>query len=500
MTTLFAVMAHGIAVALMTGGAAWVAERGLRGTGLPTRWVWLGALLLSAGLTLRPAIGAAGGPGAAEAVAGTLPRFGDVRQAPSASSAHPPATLARRAADGLEAVLAGVVGAAPARAAAPLALLWVVGTGGLTATLLLSAGRIGRLRRRWPRLELDGRRVRVSARTGPAVVGLRRPEIVLPRWVLSLAPSDLRLVLLHEGEHVASRDTALLGAGLAPLVLFAWNPVLWWQFARLRAAVEIDCDRRVLRAGASPVAYAEVLLRVGGSRLSDLDPVPTLGGSSSLLERRLKHMKSRTHRAAWPTGIVAASAAAGLLVLACEMDRPGPPPEGALADDEIAALDEAVRGAGGSRGPATGETGSGVPGATGAEEAGSGRVHTRAEETDAPSGGDDPSRPDTRTGGDSRTPPAPRTTPRPERIVLELEPPRAIWAHPDTTARGARPQQPPPLFIVDGVIVSGGLPGELDPSAIESIEVIKGAAAARLYGSRAASGVVQIRTKVPDGG
>jgi TonB-dependent SusC/RagA subfamily outer membrane receptor len=38
------------------------------------------------------------------------------------------------------------------------------------------------------------------------------------------------------------------------------------------------------------------------------------------------------------------------------------------------------------------------------------------------------------------------------------------------------------------------LPG-LTPDRIESIEVVKGAAAAALYGSRAAGGVIMIRTK-----
>ncbi|MCI0435123.1 MAG: SusC/RagA family TonB-linked outer membrane protein [Gemmatimonadetes bacterium] len=50
-----------------------------------------------------------------------------------------------------------------------------------------------------------------------------------------------------------------------------------------------------------------------------------------------------------------------------------------------------------------------------------------------------------------------------------------------------------PLIVVDGTILTANL---LDISAldIESVEVVKGAAAASLYGSRAAAGVVQIRT------
>ncbi len=55
-----------------------------------------------------------------------------------------------------------------------------------------------------------------------------------------------------------------------------------------------------------------------------------------------------------------------------------------------------------------------------------------------------------------------------------------------------------PLVVVDGVIQSqafGASSADLSAEDIESIEVVKGAAAASLYGSRAGSGVIQIRTK-----
>ncbi|MBM4168705.1 MAG: SusC/RagA family TonB-linked outer membrane protein [Ignavibacteria bacterium] len=50
-----------------------------------------------------------------------------------------------------------------------------------------------------------------------------------------------------------------------------------------------------------------------------------------------------------------------------------------------------------------------------------------------------------------------------------------------------------PLYIVDGVILGSGTV-DIDALNIENIEVVKGAAAASLYGSRAAAGVVQITT------
>jgi TonB-linked SusC/RagA family outer membrane protein len=51
-----------------------------------------------------------------------------------------------------------------------------------------------------------------------------------------------------------------------------------------------------------------------------------------------------------------------------------------------------------------------------------------------------------------------------------------------------------PLYIVDEVILGSDMV-DLDALDIQSIEVVKGAAAASLYGSRAANGVVHVRTK-----
>ena len=70
---------------------------------------------------------------------------------------------------------------------------------------------------------------------------------------------------------------------------------------------------------------------------------------------------------------------------------------------------------------------------------------------------------------------------------------------PDIVLRGpvsmnavGRSQQP--LFLLDGVPLQGGLP-DINPTDIESIEVVKGAAAAALYGARAGAGVINITTK-----
>lgn len=51
-----------------------------------------------------------------------------------------------------------------------------------------------------------------------------------------------------------------------------------------------------------------------------------------------------------------------------------------------------------------------------------------------------------------------------------------------------------PLYIIDGVPTKGGM-HELNPNDIESIQILKDAASASIYGSRAANGVIIITTK-----
>ena len=54
-----------------------------------------------------------------------------------------------------------------------------------------------------------------------------------------------------------------------------------------------------------------------------------------------------------------------------------------------------------------------------------------------------------------------------------------------------------PLYIVDGVII-GADQVDIDALDIENIEIVKGASASSLYGSRAQNGVLQISTRRGD--
>src|SRR5262249_56789106 len=95
---------------------------------------------------------------------------------------------------------------------------------------------------------------------GPVVTGLVRPEIVVPRWMLQRAPSEQRVVLAHEAEHVRAGDALLLATASAAVILMPWNPALWYMLSRVRLAVELDCDARVLRGGVAAMAYGTLLI------------------------------------------------------------------------------------------------------------------------------------------------------------------------------------------------------------------------------------------------
>ncbi len=87
--------------------------------------------------------------------------------------------------------------------------------------------------------------------------GLRAPSIVMPNAVLNQSNATQSIALKHEQSHIAADDPALLLVGLVLVILAPWNFALWWQLRRLRFAIEVDCDARVLDSGVETVAYGE---------------------------------------------------------------------------------------------------------------------------------------------------------------------------------------------------------------------------------------------------
>jgi beta-lactamase regulating signal transducer with metallopeptidase domain len=114
--------------------------------------------------------------------------------------------------------------------------------------------------------------------------------VLLPRWVLALPNAQRRYVVCHEEQHRRAHDARLLFLASLTLLLLPWNLALWWQLRRLRLAVEMDCDRRVVATLGDPTAYGELLLKVAEAASRGPRLQPALLGGVGMLEHRLTVM------------------------------------------------------------------------------------------------------------------------------------------------------------------------------------------------------------------
>src|SRR5690606_10427220 len=113
------------------------------------------------------------------------------------------------------------------------------------------------------------------------------------------------LLLRHEEEHLTAGDPRLLLFALALLVALPWNLPLWWQAHRLRLALEMDCDARVLRGSPAARAYGSLLLHVGARNSGGGLAVASFAAPHSFLERRLRMITRDPSRPAWPALLLA---------------------------------------------------------------------------------------------------------------------------------------------------------------------------------------------------
>ena len=141
---------------------------------------------------------------------------------------------------------------------------------------------------------VDGVPVVVTDAVGPATVGLLRSHVLVPRWVLAMPGVQRRYVLRHEEEHRSAHDARLLFLASLFIVLAPWNLAMWWQLRRLRLAVEMDCDNRVVNGLGDANAYGHMLLKVAQASSRGPRLQPALLGGVGMLEHRLTVMLAPT--------------------------------------------------------------------------------------------------------------------------------------------------------------------------------------------------------------
>jgi beta-lactamase regulating signal transducer with metallopeptidase domain len=206
-----------------------------------------------------------------------------------------------------------------------LGILWLAGSIGIGVLVLAFAARARRIVRDASPGELEGVPVHFTESTGPAIVGIIRYRIVVPRWVTELPMEKQRLIVEHETQHARAFDPLLVWLAAAAIVVFPWNPGLWYMMRRLRAGVELDCDRRVLGCRPDAKAYMTLLVDVVERVSMPRVFAAAITESPSQLQRRILIMSSSKRRFDRARASVLSVAAFVLLGAAVRMPMPSAP-------------------------------------------------------------------------------------------------------------------------------------------------------------------------------
>ena len=323
---MFAWMLYATLVGLMLAAAGALLEQWSPWLAGRRRFVWL--TVIAGTLVLATAVSVAPGersPSIAPATLGSVPP-GRTIEPPVTSPSVTTATVARlTGAD--EATLTREAGSF--RLDAALIALWIAASALCLLVLAVSAWRVARMQRAWREGIIAGVPVLVSHDVGPAVIGLVHHGIVVPAWVEALREDEQRTVMTHEREHVRAGDPLLLWGATLLVALVPWNAALWYALRRLRHAIEMDCDARVLRTRPDAHAYCTLLLDVGERTLAGVAPVAALAEPATLLERRIDAMTA-PRAMGWRVG-AGATAALTLVLAACWTPRPTIAPQARVA-------------------------------------------------------------------------------------------------------------------------------------------------------------------------
>ena len=199
---------------------------------------------------------------------------------------------------------------------------WVVVSVALLAGLVLNGLHLLWRKRRWRMGTVGGVAVYIAPDAGPAVVGLLRPRIVVPEWLVDASASRQAMVIAHEQSHLGAHDPQVLTVALFLLVLMPWNLPLWWQLHRLRYAIEVDCDARVLKGGLDTGQYGETLIDVSQHPSGYIAAVAAMSESRSFLEERITIMVSSPAKWGAVAAVTFGGMALALVAVAAQVTPP----------------------------------------------------------------------------------------------------------------------------------------------------------------------------------
>ncbi|MDQ2665277.1 MAG: M56 family metallopeptidase, partial [Gemmatimonadota bacterium] len=315
-------------VAVLLAATAFVAARvAALYRGLPVRWIWALATVVSIAIALlwlrptapqavgRQSVSASSDFGAPRVVA---PRVRSTDAATPAAAIMTPTSKARPPLASFHLRLPAI----PEPVGRVLRYAWIAMSLGFLLVVAVASRRIRRERSRWQAREIADTPVLVSPSFGPALVGVMKPSIVVPEWVLSLDAQAQRAIVAHENEHRAAHDPALILLGLIAVVLMPWNPGLWMSWRGLRRAIELDCDERVVRRGIEGGEYARVLLHAWKTARGSWLPSTAFAERSSGLGARVEHLMRPEPRGRAMRTLLGTAVAAGFVFVACSTPSP----------------------------------------------------------------------------------------------------------------------------------------------------------------------------------
>ena len=302
------VMAYVILISAVFGAGAVLLEAVALRRGVGTRWVWVLAMACTIAATLFAMV-------APRQAVVEIATHEDVKIGLLTLSATTSLSSSVQSADAAETAIAVADSVLP--------VAWVITTLVLLAALAIGQRRFRLERRNARKANIGGHDVLLTEHLGPAVAGVRRPVVFVPRWVLALDGTSQQLLLAHELEHVKQRDTTLLLFGAVTAAMTPWNPIVWWMVRRLRLAVEQDCDARVLATHPGVRRYADLLLTAASRHgLASRLLAAHFGEYTSDLVRRIEAMTSKS--IPWRRIAAASFLATALGAAACEAPRPDP--------------------------------------------------------------------------------------------------------------------------------------------------------------------------------
>lgn len=248
-----------------------------------THSAWAPLLAFNAGLivvlTLRPLWRLHLGPRAAYAL-WLLPLLAAVAtQFPRAVDGWSPSVLVL---DRAISTVASIAPAAGSDGSNWFALIWLAGSLLASSPFVAAGQRLQRQLRGVP-VESDPRAEGLTvlrADFGPALLGLVRPVLVLPRnFEQSYTPAQQALAIAHECAHYRAGDLWVRSLALLLAICQWFNPLAWWSLQYLIEDQESACDARVLAGRpqdtpdyARALAAGESALPASGALMCSLHP------------------------------------------------------------------------------------------------------------------------------------------------------------------------------------------------------------------------------------